>query len=64
MFQTKVVQIIKTILIPTTFFFFENLSFYEIIWENIAKSGRLQMIIRRMRIICWITKATDTHSEL
>ena len=25
--------------------------------------GRPQMIIWRMRVACWITKATDIHSE-
>jgi hypothetical protein len=33
-----------------------------------GKSGRAEQaadgkMIRRMRIACWITKATDTHSE-
>ena len=25
--------------------------------------GRQQMTIWRMRVVCWIPKATDTHSE-
>jgi len=32
-------------------------------WKNILKPGRPQMTIWRMRILCWITKATDKHSE-
>jgi hypothetical protein len=32
-------------------------------WKNIAEPDRQQMTIWRMRIACWITKATDTHSE-
>ena len=36
----------------------KNLALYEIIWENIVESGRSQM-----RIACWITEATDSHSE-
>jgi len=28
-----------------------------------VEQGRPQMTIWRMRIACWITKATDTHSE-
>jgi hypothetical protein len=32
-------------------------------WENIIERGRPQMAIRRMRIACWITNATVTHSE-
>jgi len=44
----------------STFFFFENRALYVIIWKNIDKP---QMIIWRMRITCWITKAINTHSE-
>jgi hypothetical protein len=43
--------------------FSESHYFYEIMWKNIAHPDRLQIAIRRMRIACWITKATDTHSE-
>jgi len=32
-------------------------------WKIIVERGRPQMTIRRMYIACWITKATDTHSE-
>jgi len=31
--------------------------------ENYGRTGRAQMTIRRMRVACWVTKATDTHSE-
>ena len=41
-------------------FFFENLTIYEIMWKNIVERGRP---LWRMRIACWIPKATDTHSE-
>jgi len=44
-------------------FFFLNRAFLEKIWENIAQPGRQQMTIRRMRIACWIPKATNTNSE-
>jgi len=33
-------------------------------WKNIVKRGRPQMTIRRMRIACWITKATNTHTQV
>ena len=36
----------------------ENRAVCEIMWKNMP-----QMTIWRMRIACWITKATDTHSE-
>jgi hypothetical protein len=32
-------------------------------WENIVERGRTQMAIWRMRVACWIPKATDTNSE-
>jgi hypothetical protein len=31
-------------------------------WKNTAELGRLHMTIWRMRIACWIPKATNTHS--
>jgi len=43
-------------------FFFENGAVNEITWKNI-ESDRPQMTIRRMRIVCWTNKATDTHSK-
>ena len=42
--------------------FFFNLAFYETMYENIVDSGgSLQMM--PVRVACWITKTTDTHSE-
>jgi hypothetical protein len=32
-------------------------------WKNILERGRPQMTIWRMRIECWITRATNTHSQ-
>jgi len=65
MFQSKVVQKIKTHIlcskIPTPHP--ENRAVYEIMWENPLEQGRPQMKIERTRITCWITEATDTHSE-
>jgi len=45
----------------SNFFFFENRAVYEIMWENVIDRGRSQMTIWRMRIACWIPKATNTH---
>ena len=42
--------------------FFENRTVYEKMWKNIVKRDRPQKAIWRMRIACWIPKATDTHS--
>ena len=41
----------------------ENRTIYEIMWKTIVEPDRPQVAIRRMRIACWITKATGTHSE-
>ena len=32
-------------------------------WTNIVQSSKPQMRVRRMRIACWIPKATNTHSD-
>ena len=60
--QTKVVQKIKTrILCSTTFS--ENRAVYETMWKNVVQLDRPRMTIRRTRFACWITKASNTHSE-
>jgi len=43
-------------------FFFENHAFYEILWKNIVEPGRAQMTIWRLRILCWIIRATYIYS--
>ena len=42
--------------------FFEYYTVYEIKWKNIVEGARPQLTIWRMRIACWITKATNTHT--
>jgi hypothetical protein len=64
MFQTKVVERIKTHISPSITFFRKSCR----LWDNVEKYGTARQatddnIIRRMRFECWITKATDTHSE-
>jgi len=44
-------------------FFPENPAVYEILWKNVVEPGKPQITIWRMHIACWITKATNTHSE-
>jgi len=44
-------------------FFFENRVVYEKNWEIILERSRPQMRIWRMRITCWIPKATNTHTQ-
>jgi len=43
---------------------FENRTVNEIMWKNIVERGRTQMTIWRMRIACWIPKATNTHTQV
>jgi hypothetical protein len=43
--------------------FLQNPALCQIMWKNVVERHRLQMTIWRMRIACWVRKATDTHSE-
>ena len=63
-FRTKAVEKIKThILYSITST--ENRILYEVMWKNTVEPDNPQMtnIIRRMRIACCVTKATENHSE-
>jgi len=51
------------ILCSVTFYFFENRAVYEIMWQYMVEWDGLQTTIWRMRIACWIPKATNTYSE-
>ena len=42
-------------------FFFENRAVCEITWKKFLERGRPQTTIWRMRIACWIPKATNKH---
>jgi hypothetical protein len=64
MFQAKVVEEIKTHILCSKIVFRKSCR----LWDNLEKSARARQatddnIIQRMRFECWITKATDTHSE-
>ena len=62
MFETNVVDRNKTrILCLITFIRISGV--WEITWKNIVEPGRPQMTVWRMRIACWITKATETQSK-
>jgi hypothetical protein len=63
MFQTKVVKEIKTHILYSVTFFFQKRAVCVLMWKNILQRGRPQMTIWRMRIACWMTKATNTHSH-
>ena len=63
MFQTKVVEKIKThILCAITFL--ESCTVYDIMWENNVEPGRPQVTVWRMRIAFWVPKAKkkNTHT--
>ena len=44
-------------------FFPENRAVYEIMCTNGIEQDRPWTTVWRMRIACWVTKATKTHSE-
>jgi hypothetical protein len=60
MFQAKVVEKMKPNILFSKFFFKKIV----IMWKNIVERGKPQMLIRRMRIACWIPKATNTHTQV
>jgi hypothetical protein len=62
-FQKKVLEKIKTHILYSITFSRKSCR----LWDNVEKYGSAGQaaddnIIRRMRIACWITKATDTHT--
>ena len=63
MFWVNVIQKVKTHFMFSNIFFFENRAVCEIMCNNIADGGRTHMTICRLRIACWIPKATNTLSE-
>jgi hypothetical protein len=63
MFQTEVVENIKTLILCPVIFFIENRPVCERVWKNIVEPGMPYMTLLRMRIPRWIPKATNTHPE-
>ena len=57
----KFVEKIKTHILCSIHFFFENNAVDEIKWKYIVEWGRPQMTVWRTGIACWIPKATNTH---
>ena len=43
--------------------FYKSSIVCEKMWKNIVERGRPHMAIRRMRIACWIPKATNTNTQ-
>jgi len=63
MFQTKVVEKIKTHILCSVTVFLKSCRLWDNVRKSIVEPGRPQMTIWRMLIACWISKATNTHSE-
>ena len=61
MFQTKVVVAMKTNILRSVTFYYENRAIYEIERKNIVQRSRPQMTIWSMRIARWIPKTINTH---
>ena len=62
MFQTKVVEKIKTYFVFSNFFL-ENFAVYEKMWKNIVERGRSRMIIWRMLLHAgYLRLQTHTHN--
>ena len=62
MFQIKVVEKITTHILCSVTFFRESCRLWDN-WKNIVETDRPQMTTWRMRIACWIPKATHTHTH-
>jgi hypothetical protein len=62
MLHTNFVEKIKTHKLYSVTFFY-NCTVYEISKKNTVEPGRPQITIWRMRIVCCIPKATDSHLE-
>jgi hypothetical protein len=64
MFQIKVVDKLKTRILYSIKFFRKTLPLRDNVEKFVtARQATDGNIISRMRFACWITKATDTHSE-
>jgi hypothetical protein len=63
MFQTNFVEKIKTHILCSVTFFFENRAVYEKTWKNIVQRGSLHVTKLSTRIASWTPKAIDILSE-
>ena len=62
MFQIKVLEKIKTQIFSLNFLS-KNRAVYEIISKNVVEPERPQMTPWRMRVSCWISKATHAQAH-
>jgi len=61
--EKNVAEKIKTHILCSTTFCRRSCRLWDNVGKNIVQPGGPQMTIWRMRIACWIYKATNTHSE-
>jgi len=62
MFQTKVVEKIKTRILCSITFYFKSYRFWDM-WEKYFRAKQATDDNLHMHIACWIPKATNTHSD-
>jgi hypothetical protein len=62
MFWSNLVEKLETHVLFSIIFFFENHAVCEIMWKNCVQPDRSQETTGRIRIACWIPKATNTHT--
>ena len=62
MFETKVVEYLKTYFVfnNVSFFFSENRAVCVTMWKNIVESDRPEMTVWRKRFASWTPKARNT----
>jgi len=61
MLQARVVRENQSTHFINNFLIFENHAIVEIMWKYVVEWGGPQMTIWRIRIACWVPKATNTH---
>jgi len=60
----KTVEEIKThVSRSVTLFFLRKSCLYETMWKNTVEPDRSQIKIWRVRVACWIAKATHKHTQ-
>ena len=62
MFHTKATEKIRAHIFCSVMIF-ANRAVYDVMWKNMVEPDRPQITIWRMRIACWIRKATNNHSK-
>jgi hypothetical protein len=66
MFQINVVEKIRTHILYSAIFFAENRAIYETMLKNevVPEGATNDVTTWRIRVACWINKATRTHTPM